>query len=116
LKSAVELLIEILKSGGEPEDVSHFMQKSQERMKRRSIFIWLFETLKDNPLTEEELKVIFTERFCKGVPKIFTLSGFGYSPQSSEDLDRYLEYYVKSGKLVLDGKKYYLPSNDHWGE
>jgi Co/Zn/Cd efflux system component len=109
LKSAIELLVETLKPGGKPEDVSHFIRKSQERMKRRSIFIWLSNTLKDNPLTEEELEEIFKDRFCKGVPKIFTLSGFGYSPQSSEDLHRYLEYFQKNGNLVLDGKKYYLP-------
>jgi hypothetical protein len=50
------------------------------------------------------------ERFCKGVPKIFTLSGFGYNPQSSEDLHHYLKYFLKSGKLILDGKKYSLPN------
>ena len=111
LKSAIELLVEILKPGGKPEDVSHFMRKSQERMKRRSIFMWLSVTLKNNPLEEEELEAMFTERFCKGMPKIFTLSGFGYSPQNSEDLHRYLEYLIKSGKLVLDGKKYYLPNS-----
>jgi hypothetical protein len=111
LKSAVELLVEITKPGGKPEDVSHFMRKSQERMRRRYIFRWLSDILKDNPLTEEELEVIFTERFCKGAPKIFTLSGFGYSPQSSEDLHRYLEYYQKKGKLILAGKMYYLLNN-----
>ena len=79
LKSATELLVELLKPGGKPEDVSHFMRKSQERMKRRSIYRWLSDTLMDNPLTEKELEEIFTERFCKGVPKIFTLSGFGYN-------------------------------------
>jgi Co/Zn/Cd efflux system component len=109
-KSAVELLIEILKPGGEPENVRHFIQKSQERMKRRFLLNWLADTLIENPLTEEELEVLFTEKYCKGVPKIFTLSGFGYNPQSSEDLHRYLEYFLKNGKLVHDGKKYHLPN------
>jgi hypothetical protein len=110
LKSAIELFFEILKPGGKPGGISHFMQKSQERIKRKSVFIWLSNTLKDNPLTKKELEVIFIERFCKGAPKIFALSGFGYSPQSCEDLHSYLEYYLKNGKLVLDGKKYSLPN------
>lgn len=110
LKSAVELLIEILKPGGGPENVSHFMQKSQERMKRRFLLNWLADTLKEHPLTEEELEVLFIEKYCKGVPKIFTLSGFGYNPQSSEDLHRYLKYYLRNGKLIHDGGKYYLPN------
>jgi Co/Zn/Cd efflux system component len=112
LKSAIELLVELVKPGGKPEDVSHFMGKSQERMKRRLIFMWLSDILRGNPLTEKELERIFTERFCKGVPKIFTLSGFGYSPQSSEDLHVYLEYFLKSGKLIIDGDTYHLANNE----
>jgi hypothetical protein len=64
----------------------------------------------NNPLTEDEIEAIFTERFCKSVPKIFILSGFGYSPQSSEDLYHDLKCFLKSGKLFLNGKKYSLPN------
>ncbi len=112
LKSAVELLVEILKPGGEPETVGHFLQKSQERMKRRLLFTWLADTLKENPLTGEELEVLYTEKYCKRVPKIFTLSGFGYSPRDSENLHRYLENFLKKGKLVLEGNTYHLSDKE----
>jgi Co/Zn/Cd efflux system component len=108
LKSAVELLIKVLKPEGEPEDVGHFMQRSRERMKRRSLFSWISTVLKENPLTREKLDLLFTEKYCKAVPKIFTLSGFGYNPQNCEDLHRYLEYFLKKEKLVLDGDTYKL--------
>ncbi len=111
LKSAIEPLVELLKPGRKPEKVSHFMQKAQERMKRGYLFVWFSNTLKEKPSTIEELEAKFTERSCRKVPKIFTLSGFGYSPDSSEDLHIYLEYYVKSGKLILDGDKYHLTDN-----
>ena len=80
-------------------------------MKRRYLFVWLSDTLKEKPSTKEELEAMFTERFCRKVPKLFTLSGFGYRPKNSEDLHLYLEYYIKSGKLILDGDKYHLPDN-----
>jgi hypothetical protein len=108
LKSAVELLVEMLKPGGEPDNVSHFMQSSQERMRRRYVFSWLSRTLENNPLSREELEELFTKRFCKGTPAIFALSGFGYNPQNTEDLHRYLDYYCTHGKLVLEGGKYML--------
>ena len=51
-KSAIELLIELLKPGVDPEKVKHFVQKAQERMKRRYLLTWLSETLKEKPSTK----------------------------------------------------------------
>ena len=110
-KSAIELFVEMLKPGGEPKHVSHFMQKSQERMRRRHVFSWLSHTLKENAFTGKELEKLYAERFCNKAPVIFTLSGFGYNPQSSEDLHPYLDHYVKHGKLVLEDGKYRLVKN-----
>jgi hypothetical protein len=67
-KSAIELLVEMLKPGGEPENVSHFMQKSQERMRRRYVLSWLSHTLKEKAFTGKELEELYVERFCNKAP------------------------------------------------
>ena len=75
------------------------------------MFSWLSHTLKGKSLTGKKLEELYAERFCHKAPVIFTLSGFGYNPRSSEDLHTYLDYYVKHGKLVLEGGKYRLLKN-----
>lgn len=79
-------------------------------MKVRVVFTWITEQLQETPLTAEQLEERFTRQFCEQTPKILILSGMGYCPESSEDLHRHLEQFVKERKLVLTGDVYRLPN------
>jgi general stress protein CsbA len=111
LKSAIELSIELVKPGGEPTHVSHFMKHALEKMKGKMISAWVSEELKEGPLTKEQLEERFTREFCEQAPRIFVLSGIGYMPESSVDLHRYLNQFVEAEKLVLIGDRYMLPTD-----
>lgn len=111
LKSAIELSIELVKPGGEPTHVSHFFKNALERMKAKIISAWVYEELKEAPLTRAELDERFTREFCEHAPRIVALSGIGYRPESSADLPRYLNQLIEQKKLVLAGDRYHLPTN-----
>jgi Co/Zn/Cd efflux system component len=108
LQSAVELAKELFKPGDEPAEVSHFVRSMQEKVRKKIVFDWLSQQLKDKPLTKEQLEERFTQQFCEQTPKILKLSGMGYCPESSEDLFQHLEQFVEGKKLALREGKYTL--------
>jgi hypothetical protein len=108
LQSAIELAKELVKAGNEPTDISHFMRSSQEKMRKKIVFHWLSQQLRDTPLTGEELEARFTQQFCRQTPKILALSGIGYHPESSKDLHHHVKQLVKEKALVLTGETYTL--------
>jgi len=108
LKGAVELGREILKSGDEPADITHFMKRNLEKRKEAILFEWLKGQLQSAALTKEELVQRFVNDFCDHTPKIIILSGMGYHPESGEELLRHLDRFVDKHKLVKDGDRYWL--------
>ena len=108
LKSAIQLVIELFKSGDEEAQVSHFWGNAQERLKKKLVLEWLSEQLREAPLTHKALEERFVRHFCEEVPRIMALSGLGYHPENVEDLHRYLELFVKQGKLERSASKYTL--------
>lgn len=108
LQSAVELTKELVKPDSEPAEISHFVRSMQEKVRRKIVFDWLSQQLKDKPLTKEQLEERFTQQFCEQTPKILTLSGMGYCPESSEDLHQHLDHFVKRKKLALREGEYTL--------
>jgi hypothetical protein len=108
LQSALELTKELVKAGDEPTQISHFMRSTQKKMRKKIVFDWLSQQLKDTPLTRGQLEERFTQQFCRQTPKILELSGIGYHPESSEDLHRLLEQFVKERILILTGDIYTL--------
>ena len=109
LQSAVELTKELVKPGDEPAEVSHFVRSMQEKVRKKIVFDWLSQQLKDRPLTREQLEEHFTQQFCEQTPKILTLSGMGYCPESSKDLHQHLDHFFKGKKLVFCEENYTLP-------
>jgi hypothetical protein len=109
LKSAVELSIELTKSEGKEPRVSHFMGTAQERMRQNAVWRWLQDHLREGPLTRKELEARFKEEFCGEPPRILMLTRFGYRPQGTEDLERYLACYVQKKELLLKAERYMLP-------
>jgi len=108
LRGAIELVQEMLKQSEEGAEVSHFMKRTEERIREKILLKWLAGQLQSGSLTEEELKERFTADFCEQTPKILILSGMGYRPESGEDVNRYLELFVEQKKLVLDEGRYWL--------
>jgi Co/Zn/Cd efflux system component len=108
LRGAIELVQEMLKEREEGAKVSHFMKRTEERIREKILLKWLAGQLQSGSLTEEELKERFTADFCEQTPKILILSGMGYRPESGEDVNRYLELFVEQKKLVLDEGRYWL--------
>jgi Co/Zn/Cd efflux system component len=108
LQNAVELMKELVKPDDEPAEVSHFVRSMQEKVRKKIVFDWLSQQLKDEPLTREQLEERFTQQFCEQTPKILKLSGMGYCPESSEDVHQHLDHFVKGKKLVLREGKYTL--------
>lgn len=108
LRGAIELVQEMLKESAEGVEVSHFMQRTEERIREKILLKWLAGQLQSGSLTEEELKDRFTADFCEQTPKILILSGMGYRPESGEDLHRYLELFVEQKKLILDEGRYWF--------
>jgi Co/Zn/Cd efflux system component len=108
LRGAVELVQEMLKEREEGVEVSHFMKRTEERIREKILLKWLAGQLQSGSRTGEELKERFAADFCEQTPKILILSGMGYRPESGEDLDRYLELFVEQKKLVLDEGRYWL--------
>jgi hypothetical protein len=106
LQSAVELTKELVKPDNEPAEVSHFVRSMQEKVRKKIVFDWLSQQLKDKPLTKEQLEERFTQQFCEQTPKILKLSGMGYCPESSADLFQHLDHFVKGKKLALHEGKY----------
>ena len=108
LKSAIELARELLKEREEAAEMSHFMKRTEERIREKILLKWLAGQLQSGSLTREELEQRFIADFCEQTPKILILSGMGYRPESGEDLNRYLELFVEQKKLVLDEGRYWL--------
>ena len=108
LRGAIELVQEMLTKGEEEVEVSHFMKKTEQRIREKMLLKWLSGQLHSVSLTEGELEKRFTTDFCEQTPKFLILSGMGYRPESSADLHRYLQLFVEQKKLVLDGGKYWL--------
>jgi Co/Zn/Cd efflux system component len=108
LRGAIELVQEMLKESEEGAEVSHFMKRTEERIREKMLIKWLAGQLQSGSLTEEELKEKFSTDFCEQTPKILILSGMGYRPESGEDLHRYLDLFVEQRKLVYDEGKYWL--------
>jgi hypothetical protein len=108
LKSAIELVIELVRPGDEEAQVSHFWGNAQERLKRKLVLEWLSEQLAEGSLEGEVLEERFSRHFCEEVPRIMALSGLGYHPESVEDLHRYLELFIKQRKLEHSAGKYIL--------
>jgi len=109
LRGALELVQELLKeSEGGNAEVSHFMKRTEERMREKILFKWLTGQLQSTSLTRGELVERFTADFCQQPPKILILSGMGYRPESEADLLRYLDLFVEQRKLVCDEGKYWL--------
>jgi len=108
LRGAIELVQELLKESEEGAEVSHFMKRTEERIREKILLKWLTGQLQSASLTGEELEELFTADFCEQTPKILILSGMGYRPESGADLHRYLELFVEQKKLVFDGGKYWL--------
>ena len=108
LRSAIELVQEMLKESEEGAEISHFMKRTEERIREKMLLKWLAGQLQSGSLTREELEKQFTADFCEQPPKILILSGMGYRPENGADLHRYLELFVEQKKLVFDGGKYWL--------
>jgi len=108
LRGAIELVHEMFKKGDEEAEVSHFMKRTEERIREKMLLKWLSGYLHSRSLTEEELEQRFTADFCEQTPKFLILSGMGYRPESGADLQRYLHLFVEQKKLVLDEGKYWL--------
>jgi Co/Zn/Cd efflux system component len=108
LRGAIELVQEMLKEREEGTEVSHFMKRTEERIREKMLLKWLAGQLQSGSLTEEDLKERFSTDFCEQTPKILILSGMGYRPESAEDLHRYLELFVEQRKLVNDEGRYWL--------
>jgi len=108
LKSAVELLMELIKPGDGPAQISHFMASAQERVARENILEWLREQLKTGPMARSELEEAFQTRFCENTPQFLILSGIGYRPETSEDLNAHLEKFVREGRVHFENGKYSL--------
>jgi hypothetical protein len=108
LKSVFELIVEMAKPSGEELRISHFWGTAQERLKRSLILHWLIAQLREGSIEAEVLNERFVKHFCQQTPKIVALSGLGYHPDSSADLDRYLELFVKQKKLKYSDGRYRL--------
>lgn len=108
LKSAVELVREILKSADEPADITHFMKRNLEKRREKILLEWLKGQLQTVALTRDELVRKFIGDFCEQTPKIIILSGMGYQPESGKDLIRHLDRFVEQKKLVVDEDRYWL--------
>jgi hypothetical protein len=111
LKSAIELVVELARPGDQEAQVSHFWGNAQERLKRKLVLEWLSEQLSEAPHTGEALEERFVRHFCEKTPKILALSGLGYHPESSADLHRYLDLFVKQKKLEHRAGKYEIADN-----
>jgi len=110
LRGAVELVQELIKAREEGVEVSHFMKRTEERIREKIVLKWLAGQLQSGSLMREELEQRFAADFCEHTPRILILSGMGYRPESGEDLRRYLELFVEQKKLVLDDGRYWLVS------
>lgn len=108
LKSAIELLCKVLKSGDESVNVSHFLGTVLEREKEKIILNWLQAQMKRQGFSKDELEGRFAADFYKAPPKIFTLTGVGYYPQTSVKLNCYLDRFVAKKKLLEDEGFYWL--------
>jgi Co/Zn/Cd efflux system component len=108
LRGAVELVQELIKEREEGAEVSHFMKRTQERIREKMLLRWIAGQLQSGSLTGGELERRFAADFCEQTPKVLILSGMGYRPESGEDLRGYLELFVKQKKLLLDEERYWL--------
>jgi Co/Zn/Cd efflux system component len=107
-RGALELVRELIKAREEGAEVSHFMKRTEERMREKILLKWLAGQLQSGSLTGEELEQRFAADFCEQTPKFMILSGMGYRPESGEDIHRYLALFVEQKKLVLDEGRYWL--------
>jgi hypothetical protein len=82
------LLVELLKSEEEGEQVTHFVETLEKRTNARLVSNWL----KNQPEeTKEQLEKRFSDVFCGYTPTVIKLAGIGYSPQDTVDLDKHLD-------------------------
>lgn len=65
LRGAVELVQKILKESEEGTEVSHFMKRTEERIREKILLKWLAGKLQSGSLTKEGLTEQFTADFCK---------------------------------------------------
>jgi Co/Zn/Cd efflux system component len=107
-KSSIELIIEFLKPEGEVTYISHFVEKSREKMKRKIVFQWLSTELKEKSMNYEELSQRFKKQFCDQIPKIYVLTGIAYLPKTVNELQYFLDKYIEEKKIVLNDNKYSL--------
>lgn len=108
LRCAIELVQEMLKESEEGAEASHFMKRTEEKIREKILLKWLTGQLQSGSLTGEELEERFTADFCEQIPKILILSGMGYRPESGADLHWYLDLFVEQKTLVYDDGKYWL--------
>lgn len=108
LRSALELVQELRKTGDQPVQISHFMKSAQEKARKKIVFNWLRQQLRETPLTREQLEERFAQQFCRQTPKILELSGMGYTPERSAEVLEHLDQFVKDKRLLLNEGKYLL--------
>jgi hypothetical protein len=71
------------------------MRSAQEKVRRKIVFNWLSQQLKEIPLSKEQLEERFMQQLCEQTLKVLVLSGIGYHPEGREDLSWHLEQFVK---------------------
>lgn len=108
LKSALELIRELRRAEGEESGVKHFMEKTMRQAKRKIMYNWLRTQLQEQPLSQSALKKRFQEQFCRTIPRAIILSGMGYYPETSADLEGHLQALVADGKLRREKRRYHL--------
>lgn len=111
LRSAVELLQELLKKGEDDMNISHFMKGAQERSREKAVYRWLTGYLKSTSQTLKGLEERFLADLCEQTPKLMIITGMGYQPEDARELHRYLERFVETRKLILDEDRYWLISD-----
>jgi hypothetical protein len=107
-RSSFELIIEFLKPEDEATYISHFVEKAREKMKMKIVFQWLSAELKEKSMSYEELSLRFRKQFLEQIPKIYMLTGIGYSPKTVSELHYFLDKFTEEKKLVLNDNKYSL--------
>ncbi len=113
MKSSLELIVEFLKPENETTHVSHFVEKARQNMKMKIVWQWLSNELEENSMSYEELRVRFDQYFCEQTPKIHMLTGIGYLPKTSSELQYFLDKLLKKKKVVLHDNKYSLFFNHY---
>jgi len=107
-KSSFELILEFLKPEGEGTHISHFIEKSRRNMEKKIVYRWLSGELRDQSRSYDELLDRFQKQFCEKTPEIFNLTGFGYLPKTGNELQYFLDKFLRNNKLIFNDHKYSL--------